>query len=538
MTKLANYLHDQDKSHNLLFSIIMEFDRSQIFAPVKADTVPRFAQRPRPAAPGLLDQLPSTDIGQPKNNDRLRILVRGIPDYVSSEEVEKHLIKPFQELVDSWYLIRQDFVGGLDLDLDQESLTESCTRVYVQLHNREGVQKFHASVNGDFVIAKNWSQSPDEKSDTETISDNIPTPLKVEYSPLYYFTPDPTTTDIMAGTIESDPLYIKFCENPDQLLFEGGEGRILEPVIAPTDFEVDSIVPVGVPLAKIDIPEEERVTLPEEKKSNKKKTKKGNKDKEKKLGPTDDSKRDSKHKEKDSTRVTSDDSSRESTPSEDKKKKRSRKKKLVTSEGANGTAPPSAPSAGTRETSDSVPSNVEPPLPSVAISTTGAAPNNSNSTTSTQGKSKTKKKRVREPKDSRNSRESPAPREPSRESLTPRELGDSTPKDLRDTQTNRKQKKKSDKPKKDSKAEANDSKPEPRLKQQPGKENQSKSKPRSQPQSQPAVDIPQTTNQSAAIQNGNERAPPKKKRTRTKRPAANGAAATPSDKASSAPAPQ
>lgn len=87
------------------------------------------------------------------------------------------------------------------------------------------------------------------------------------------------------------------------------------------------------------------------------------------------------------------------------------------------------------------------PLPSVAISTTGAAPNNSNSTTSTQGKSKTKKKRVREPKDSRNSRESPAPREPSRESLTPRELGDSTPKDLRDTQTNRKQKKKSDKPK-------------------------------------------------------------------------------------------
>ena len=111
MTKLANYLHDQDKSHNLLFSIIMEFDRSQIFAPVKADTVPRFAQRPRPAAPGLLDQLPSTDIGQPKNNDRLRILVRGVPDYVSSEEVEKHLIKPFQELVDSCYFFLDFFFG-------------------------------------------------------------------------------------------------------------------------------------------------------------------------------------------------------------------------------------------------------------------------------------------------------------------------------------------------------------------------------------------------------------------------------------------
>ncbi|KAG5358953.1 hypothetical protein CJU90_3683 [Yarrowia sp. C11] len=509
----------------------MEFDRSQIFAPVTEDAVPRFAQRPRPAAPGLLDQLPSTNIGRTKNNDRLRILVRGVPDHVTSEEVEKLLINPFEDIVDSWYLVRQDFVADLDLDLDHEDSGKSCTRVYVQLHDRESVQRFHTKVNGNYDIANKWSKNPDDKSDTETISDIIPLPLHVEYSPLSYFAPDPATTEAMAGTIESDPLYIKFCENPDQLLFEGGEGRVLEPVVAPTEFEVDSIVPVGVPLAKIEIPEDERVTLPEEKKGNKKKSKKGSKkenEKDNKPEKTNDASQGAKQKEKESTVAPN---SREATPSDDKKKKRSRKKKAT---GEDGTAAVSSATAGAARASAVLgSSDLEASTP---LSATGPAANNTSANKAVQGKSKAKKKKARDPKDSNDtSRESPTPRETSREPPAPRESRESTPKESRDAPpaAARKPKKKSAKPKKDPKAEAKaDSKLEPKTKQQPGKENQPKPKPKAQPQLA-VPSVTQATNQSAGSQSSAEKvAPPKKKRTRSKKTAPNGTATAPATSSS------
>ncbi|KAG5356336.1 hypothetical protein CJU89_6064 [Yarrowia sp. B02] len=458
----------------------MEFDRSQIFAPVQADTVPRFAQRPRPAAPGLLDQLPSTNIGRTKNNDRLRVLVRGVPDHVTQEEVEQHLIRPFSDIVDSWYLVRQDFVADLDLDLDLEA--SSNTRVYVQLHSRDDVQKFHASVNGDFEIAKNF---PCAKSDSETISDKIPTPLQVEYSPLSYFTPNPVTTEIMAGTIESDPLYIKFCENPDQLLFEGGEGRVLEPVIAPTEFEMGSIVPVGVPLAKIDIPEDERVTLPEEKK----KAKKAKKAKDKKEKNPD---------TKDTKKESSEPTTREGTPTEDKKKKRSRKKKPAAELSSQTT--PNIASANTTPTSP-------PTAPS----------------TSTDATAKPKPKKKKSPKESR---DSPSPSPFQRDSS--RDSRESTPRETqpRDPQAPKKQKKKTDNKPKNPKSDAkSDVKPDPKPKQQPGKETQPKPKPKPQQQSQTAVSIPQTTGQATGATDSGEKSAPKKKRTRSKKPTANGTSA-------------
>lgn len=471
----------------------MEFDRSQIFAPVKADTVPRFAQRPRPAAPGLVDQLPSTNIGRTKNNDRLRVLVRGVPDHVTSEEVEKHLILPFADLVESWYLVRQNFVADLDLDLDHNDTSVSNTRVYVQLHNREGVQKFHLAVNGDFNIAKKWPKP--EISDSETISDSIPHPLQVEFSPLAYFAVEGVKSEIEAGSIESDPLYIKFCENPDQLLFEGGEGRVLEPIIAPTEFEVDSIVPVGVPLAKIDIPENELVMLPEEKKPTKKKAKKGKEKKENKEPKKETKSRDASTDSRESpARDTPprDSSSRESTPSEDKKKKRTRKKKPAEGAAAS-TAVPGAPgtTSGT-------------PAASTTTSATPAA-----SSAPSDSMAKPKKKKAREPREPRDN----APKEP--RDATPREPRDTAPKEGAPAAP-RKAKKKTEKPKPkpEAKADAKDTK-EPKPKQQPGKENQPKPKPKPPAQ---GISIPQTT-QSASGTAENKPAP-KKKRTRSKKPAA------------------
>lgn len=332
----------------------MEFDRSQIFAPVSADTVPRFAQRPR-TAPGLADQLPSSSIrssGGDAARKRLRVLVRGIPDYVDNDTVSKDVVEPFSADIDSWYVT----CDGMDLDVDtadgDADLSKPAVRLYVQFKDKDSLHRFHRHINQNVSLCKKWahlepasevSESEEQLPDRAILS-HI---LEVEYSPLPSFSIETAAEDPYSGTIEEDPLYIKFCENPDELLFEGGEGRVMEPILAPTAFEMESIIPVGVPLQKIAIPEDELVMLPAEKKKREKKA---------------------------AAAATTEKDKAAASASDDKKKKRSRKKK--------DKSPSPGPSPASERTAEG---RVPAPAPTNAWKDTNAPVANATSTASASG---------------------------------------------------------------------------------------------------------------------------------------------------------